>query len=195
MPLHSILALSVLAALACVPPGRGSRVGSPAPPAAIAPSDVPAVVGRYHLTEVRAIQGYPADTIYRFTDGSAARVSAIRYYVPEDVKTSQDSALWTVREGAKFALVQAEQVRRGAIESYEVAFTDTSTVDDVRLFEHAVAIAVRRNGRIDVEFQYLYLVGGRFLKARGTFPSDQWTTSEFPNFARELARRVAAAHR
>lgn len=195
MPRHAILALSVLATVACMQSGRGSRAGSPPPSAALEVSEVPSVVGRYRLTEVRAIQGYPADTIYRFTDGSGAPVSAIRFPVPEDVRTSPDSQAWTVREGEKFALVQAERVRRGVIESYEVAFTDTSTVDDARLFEHSVAIAVRRNGRIEVEFQYLYLVGGRFLKARGTFPADQWTTSEFPNFARELARRVGAATR
>jgi hypothetical protein len=46
-----------------------------------------------------------------------------------------------------------------------------------------------------MDFQYLYLIDGRFLKVRATFPGELWKTGEMPNFAREVAGRAHRASR
>lgn len=133
--------------------------------------------------------------MYRFTDGSAAILTAIRYSIPQDVKIEADSQAWTTREGEKFERMQQILLGRRTIENYRTLLSHAQSVDlvDTRLLEHATVVSTRRHGTSTMEFQYLYLVGGRFLKVRGTFPGEQWQTSDFLAFARELARRVSLA--
>lgn len=189
---HTLLLLPILFA-ACSPNQAARGIESPVAPKALSAGDIPAEIGRYRLTAVDSVKSYPADTLYRFTDGTDAVVSAIRYPIPGDVKVGVDSQTWLAREGDKLSQVQEIRVERRQIESYQVAFSTTKPLQDSPLVERATAIAVRQGGAVHMEFQYLYIVGGRFLKVRGTLPGDMWRTSDFPNFARELARRVHRA--
>ncbi len=133
----------------------------------------------------------------RTPNDSPATVSVIRYSVPNELKSSADSTIWTTVEGERFEEVQSVLMQQGRIEGFEKAYSTTTDVevDDAVLREHAIAIAVRSRGVIRMDFQYLYTVKGRFLKVRGTFPGDSWKTSDFPEFAREVARRVYRASR
>src|SRR5690349_7039020 len=108
MPCRRLFLFALLVA-ACARNQGAVAVAPPAPtpaPAAASAGDVPSQLGNYRLTGVEAIKGFPSDTIFRFTDGSAATVSAIRFPVPEDVKEGTDPQAWLTREAAKFAQVQ-----------------------------------------------------------------------------------------
>ena len=152
-------------------------------------------VGRYRLTGVEHLEGSELDSLYRFSDGSSAAITAFRYDIPSDVRVSGARNDWTKREGAKFEAVQPTLVAQGRIDSYRIAFASAQmvTVDADSVFEHSVAIAVRVRGDIRIDFQYLYVVCNRFLKLRGSFFGDTWRESEFPNFAREVMRVVHAS--
>ncbi len=152
-------------------------------------------VGRYRLTDSALVRSTVRDSIYRFTNGSPATISVIRYDVPEHAKISADSQSWTTTEGELFEQVQATLMQQGRIQAFQKTFSTTTdvAVDSAVLREHAIAIAVRAGGAVRVDFQYLYLVGGRFLKVRGTFPGDSWETTDLEEFAREVARRTYRA--
>ncbi len=208
--IFSLVALAALASTACAPRTTtrpagpsASVVESPvsaasttnASSAASATSTTP--VGRYRFTRGELIRSTRNDSIYRFTDGTPATVSVIRYDVPENVKVGADPQAWTTPEGERFEEVQSILLQQGRIQSFEKAFSTTSdvVVDNAVLREHAIAIAVRPSGTTRMDYQYLYVVGGRFLKVRGTFPGDSWKNSDFPEFAREVARRTYRAAR
>ena len=158
-------------------------------------SRIPAQLGRYRLTRRDGVEGAPNDSAYRYTDGSQTRVTVFVYAIPVDVQVGADSQSWTPREGRKFEAVQPLLVQRGMIGAYEVAFANTGeiTAANRKITEHATAIAVRTRGQVAVDFQYLYLVAGHFLKVRATVPSDGWEKTDVPTFAREMARRLASA--
>ena len=115
------------------------------------------------------------------------------FAIPVDVQVGPDSQSWTVREGVKFRAVQPILVQRRMIDAYEPAFmkTDTLTIGGRVINEHATAIVTRSRGRVSVDFQYLYLVAGRFVKVRATVPSEGWQNTDIPVFARMMARHVA----
>ena len=117
------------------------------------------------------------------------------YPIPIDVQIGTDSQSWTPREGKKFAEVQPLLVQRGMIGAYEVAFANTGELiaANRKITEHATAIAVRSRGQVAVEFQYVYLVAGRFLKIRATVPSDGWEKTDVPTFSRDMARLLAGS--
>jgi len=176
--------------------GHGARTASvPVPATGSTPGRIPAQIGRYRLTRRDGVNGFPNDSAYRFSDGSATRVTALIYSIPPDVQVGPDSQSWTMREGEKFQEVQPLLVRRGAIEAFSVAFANSGEikVENHSIPEHATAIAVRSRGNVTVDFQYLYLVDGRFLKVRATVPSEGWERTDVPVFARDLARRLATA--
>jgi len=158
-------------------------------------SRVPMQVGRYRLTRRDWIRGTQNDSAYHFTDGSPARVTVFLYAIPADVQVGPDSQSWTAREGKKFEEVQPLLVQQGVMDMYRLAFANSEhiTVGNRAIMEHATAIAVRRSGSVAVDFQYLYLVAGQFLKIRATVPSEGWERTDVPTFAREMARRVATA--
>jgi hypothetical protein len=185
----SLLALSALVCIACAP----TAVRPTVTPSATSEAGI-AAIGRYRLTHSQLLPETSRDSIFRYSDGTASIVSVFRYDVPEDVKVVVDSQAWIAREGEKFAQVQDAFVEQGKIESYRVAFSGTNelAVDGAVLGEHSIAIAVKARGAVRMDFQYLYLIDGRFLKVRATFPGELWKTGEMPNFAREVARR---AHR
>jgi hypothetical protein len=168
-----------------------------APSPVLGSGAVPTQVGRFRLSKVEAIKFLPADTLYRFTDGSVANVSAVRYAIAPDVKAGSDSQAWTAREGEKFERIQQILLRQGRIESYRTYLSQAQRLNlgDAELIEHATVLTVQKVDAGTVEFAYVYLIGGRFLKVRGTFPGDQWQASDFPAFARELARQVRIASR
>lgn len=186
--------VSLLAIAACSP-----RAGAPPSPRPAAAADgpslrMPARVGDFELTERAAVEGLPSDSVFRFSDGSATRLSVITYDVGEDVKVEPDSQKWTAAEGEKFRVVQEVRQSRGQIAAYVVAFSDTARVSagDRALLEHAAGVPVRsRSGTVSVELQYLYLIGGKFVKVRATVPEPGWQQTTVPAFARELARHLA----
>ncbi len=187
----------LFATCGCAPRGGPSIVAPAAQPAASGAFAGATSIGRYRFTRAEVLSSGSRDSIFRYTDGTAARVSVFRYDIPPDVKIGADSQSWTAREGPKFEQLQSVLVKQGRIESFLTAFTDTKELDigGVTVLEHSTAIAVRVRGRLHMDFQYLYLVGGRFLKVRGTFPGESWRTSAIPNFSREVARLAHATSR
>ena len=182
----------VLASAACGPNVQSAP--APALPASSSrASRIPVELGRYKLTRREGIEGEPNDSAYHYSDGSRTRVTVFVYGIPVDVQVGADSQSWTPREGKKFEEVQPLLVQRGMIGAYELAFANTGeiTAANRKITEHATAIAVRSRGQVAVDFQYLYLVAGRFLKVRATVPSDGWEKTDVPTFARVLARRLA----
>jgi hypothetical protein len=184
----------ILASAACGPKPQTAPAPT-LPTDAARTSRIPAQLGRYRLTNRHAVEGAPNDSAYRYTDGSETRVTVFVYAIPVDVQVGADSQSWTPREGMKFEEVQPLLVQRGMIGAYEVAFANTGeiTAANRKITEHATAIAVRSRGQVAVDFQYIYLVAGRFLKIRATVPSDGWEKTDVPTFAREMARRLASA--
>jgi hypothetical protein len=189
-----ILIASLLATAACSP--RGGQLPSPHP-AAVDESRyhrVPDRVGDFVLTERSAIGGMPDDTIFRFRDGSAARVSVFVYDVGEDVMAEPDTLKWASLEAEKFEAVQELRRSRGEITAYVVSVSDTARIPagDRQVLEHSLAVPVRsRDDRISIEFQYLYLIGRRFVKVRATVPEQGWEQTKVRSFARELVQHMA----
>jgi hypothetical protein len=117
-----------------------------------------------------------------------------RYLIPPDVQIGPDSEAWAAHEAGKFVEVQPILVRQGRIDNYEVVFVDSAAFAAGKriLVERRILVVTRSRGRVNVDFQYLYLVNGRFLKVRATIPSDGgWENSGVPGFARALAERLA----
>jgi hypothetical protein len=155
---------------------------------------IPGEIEAYKLTERAAVSTAPTDSLFRFSDGSRTILTVFIYDVDADVKSDPDPQKWTAAEGEKFKAVQDIRVSRGAISSYAEAFADTTrfAVGTHNILEHANAIATRYpNGSIAVDLQYLYLIGGKFVKVRATVPQAGWQQTKVPSFARQLARRLA----
>ncbi len=147
-------------------------------------------IGNYRLGQIGTIEGYPLDTIFRFTDGSSASISAIRFPIPDDVRFGSQSDRWSRREGAKFLAIQEFFVSQKRITGFRVVIDSghVVAVDRDSIFEHALAIEVRSNNATRMDLQYIYEVCDRFLKIRGTFPGTTWPREEFAHFAREVMR-------
>ena len=118
------------------------------------------------------------------------------YDADADGPNDADPQKRTVREGEKFKAVQDILMSRGQVAAHLLAFSDTTrfAVGDSTILEHAVAMSTRYpNGSITVEMQYLYLIGGKFVKVRATVPEKGWEQTQVPQFARELALGMAGA--
>lgn len=155
---------------------------------------IPAELEGFKLSERTVLRGAPADSAFRFRDGSRTILSVFIYDVDAGAKVGDDPNEWTVREGAKFDVVQQMRANAGAISAYAPVFSDTTrfAVGTRDILEHAVTLTTRfRNGTVAVEMQYLYLIDGKFVKVRGTMPDAGWQQSRVPAFARALARRMA----
>ena len=161
------------------------------------PVGIPASVGRYRLVETRPVNGLPTDTIYRFTDSTKINISVIRYAVPADVKVGSDSSVWLTREGAKFAALQPILRQRDVIQAFEIKLQKTASVQlgSVPVAEHLSIVQTRARYGVFNELEYLYVIGGRFLKVRISEPDTGASSSDSPRFARELARQVLLASR
>ena len=190
--MNRVLAFAVLlSAIGCS--------SAPAPVVAPAPAvnlyaRIPAEIGAFKLTERAIVRGLPTDSLFRFSDGSRTILTVIIYNVSADLRVDADSQKWTAREGEKFKLVQAIRRDRGQLSDFTLAFSDTTrfVVGARQILEHAIAIPTRYpNGAITVEMQYLYLIGGKFVKVRATIPQQGWEETKVPAFARELAIRMA----
>ena len=182
-----------------------------APAPVVTPQSTPAVAGApeatlyaripfelegFKLTAREAVSGAPADSAFRFSDGSPTILTVFVYDVDAEVKVDADSQKWTPREGEKFKAVQEIQRSRGRIAAFTVAFSDTTrfAAGERRILEHSIAIPVRfPNGVVAVEFEYLYLIDGKFVKVRATVPEQGWQQTHVPLFARALATRMAGA--
>jgi hypothetical protein len=190
--MNRVLRLAVFAsAIGCA--------SAPAPAVPPAPAvnlyaRIPSEIGAFKLTERGIVRGLPTDSLFRFSDGSRTILTVIIYDVAADVKVDADSQKWTPREGEKFKLVQAIRRDRGQLSDFTLAFSDTTrfAVGARHVLEHAIAMPTRYpSGMITVEMQYLYLIGGKFLKVRATIPQQGWEETKVPSFARELAIRMA----
>ena len=188
-----------LAVLGCGGARQSVAGPTPAQPAAAAALSlyryIPAQIGAFRLTQRAVVGGLPTDSLFRYRDGSPTILTVIIYDVPGAIRVDADSQQWTRREGEKFRQIQDIQVQRGRIGAYEVAFSDTARfrVGPASLVEHSIATPVRYpNGVIAVDMQYLYLIGGKFVKVRATIPGNGWEQTRVPAFARELATRLAS---
>lgn len=175
-------------------PARQHASEATSGPAANLSARIPAEIGAFRLTERTAVRGAPTDSLFRFSDGSRTILSVIIYDVGADVKVDTDSQKWTAREGEKFKEIQDIRVKRGQLAAYVLSFSDTTrfAVGDRSMLEHAIGTPIRLpNGAIAVDLQYIYLIGGKFVKVRATVPEPGWQQSEVTSFPRELARRMA----
>ena len=200
---RAIVPLMILAACATRQPVTQS-VLQPAPqPVMQAPPSnpgttiytrIPSQVGAYKLTERAVVRAAPTDSLFRFSNGSNTIVTVFVYEVPPDVRVDADSQKWTAREGDKFKQVQAARQQRGDFSEFVVSFSDSTrfAAGGRQLLEHKIGTPVRLNsGAIVIDFQFLYLIDGRFLKVRATVPEAGWQETTVGGFARELARLVA----
>ncbi len=193
-----VVIVSVLGC-ASAPAPAPVTVPQPAPVVMSAPagnlySRIPAEIGAFKLTERAIVRGLPTDSLFRFSDGSRTILTVIIYDVGPEVKVDADSQKWTAREGELFKAVQDIRRSRGQIVAYALAFSDTTrfAVGERKILEHSIAMSTRYpDGAIDVDFQYLYLIGGKFVKVRATVPEQGWQQTKVPSFARELALRLA----
>ena len=160
----------------------------PAPLPAAAGPVMPDSLLNYRLVGRRILGG--RDSVWRYTDGRA-QVSVIRYVIDQDVKVGPDSVVWLEREGEKFLRVQEILRQQGQIDRFEVRMSKVGAGPKPPDHEYVAIVTNTSRGRQTVELQYLYLVGGRWLKIRVTEPEDGATASSAPHFARSLASRVA----
>lgn len=133
----------------------------------------------------------PSDTLWRYADGRA-QISVIRYPIGPNVKVGADTAQWLEREGGAFLAVMPILQRRGEIESYSVRLAQVQPGPNPPALEHLGIVLNVARGKRTIETQYLYVIGGRFLKIRVTEPDDS-AASPVQAFARTLAKRIAAA--
>ena len=197
-----MLAVSLASLGACAP--RPNIASSTAPPApAATPLDVstlgfvlPASVRSYRLTESYPIEGYPQHRGFRYTDESPTRVSVFVY--PADSAAAVAEPRHAVaQEGPLFSESLPIGVQRGRYDTYNIAFShaDSLEVDGQLVFGHVTAAPTKRAGRVSVEFQYLYLVGTRFVKVRASVPAEGWQNTDVPLFAQELTAVLARQRR
>jgi hypothetical protein len=168
----------------------------PPAPAANLYARIPAQIGAFKLTERAAVRGAPAESLFRYKDGSPTNLSVIIYDADTDGQNDADPQLRTFREGEKFKAVQDILMSRGQIVAHQLAFSDTTrfTAGASTILEHSVAMPTRYpNGSVTVEMQYLYFIGGKFVKVRATIPAKGWEQAQVPQFARELALHMAGA--
>lgn len=190
----AILTVSLASLAACGPrPGVGSSTTQPVSAAApletrVLGFELPASVRSYRLIESYPVEGFPQHRGFRYGDGSRTRVSVFVY--PADSAIAVAEPRQTVaQEGPLFAESLPVGVQRGRYDAYNVAFAhaDSLEVDGQLVFGHVTAAPTKTAGRVNVEFQYLYLVGTRFVKVRATVPAAGWQDTDVPLFAKELA--------
>jgi hypothetical protein len=196
----TILAAATVAGCASLPP---AATPAPSPVTGAAPaaksatnmySRIPAQIGTFMLRERAIVRGLPTDSVFRFGDASTTTLTVIIYPIPDDIRVEADSQKWTWREGEKFRLVQQIRAQRRAIREFSPPVSDTTRIaNGARMIqEHWIIVPTKLNsGAVVVEFQYLYLIDGKFLKVRATVPHETWQDSKVPSFARELAKTVA----
>jgi hypothetical protein len=131
----------------------------------------------------------PTDTLWRYEDGRA-QVSVIRYPIREETKVGPDTTQWILREGESIVRVMPILKQRREIDSYSVRLSRVQAGPNPPAHEYVGVILEVARGRRTIESQYLYIVGGRFLKVRATEPDDSSTASPVPGFAREMASRL-----
>lgn len=154
---------------------------------------IPASVNSFKLTEQDRFDDPALGSSYRFTDGSADRVTVFLYPVPSDVEDGTDDQARVDAEGAKFLAAFPIGVQRGWYDAYEIAFADPQPIhlQDQTIAGFSAAVPTRKDDAITVEVQYLYLVSGCFLKARGSLDGSTWMQSSFPKFAKDLGAAAA----
>jgi hypothetical protein len=201
LPAYFALFLASLAT-ACGPAvATGASAGSAPASSAIVTAaadsaggvSVPPVVGEWRLVDAEAVRGDGAGGLYRFSDGSSARVSVIVYPVPDDVLVESTPEARVEREGRKFQEVLELLARRGTYDGVMMAYADPDSVvaNGAPVPGYSAAAAALRGGQVTIELQNLYIIGSRFVKIRATLPERGWQDSTVPRFAKELARAVA----
>src|ERR1700684_3551178 len=110
--MHHISAFTaIVLAFGCASaPGKPAVVASqsaaapPSAPAVNLYARIPAQIGAFKLTERAAVRGAPADSLFRYKDGSPTNLSVFIY--DADGQNDADPQLRTAREGDKFKAVQ-----------------------------------------------------------------------------------------
>ena len=194
MKRFAILSLSLASLGACAAhpgTGRSSTAPSASAPTAIDANVLgfvlPTTVRSYRLTESYPIEGHPQDRGFRYTDGSATRVSVFVYPADSAAAIAEPRKV-VAQEGPLFSESLPIGVRRGWYDAYNIAFAHADSLDVAGqlVFGHVTAAPTKRAGRVNVEFQYLYLVGTRFVKVRASVPAEGWQNTDIPLFAQEL---------
>lgn len=158
--------------------------------------ELPASVRSYRLTESYPVEGHPRDRGFRYSDGSRTRVSVFVYPADSAVAVAEPRRA-VASEGPLFSESLPVGVQRGWYDAYNVAFAhaDSLEVDGQLVFGHVTAAPTKSDGRVNVEFQYLYLVGTRFVKVRATVPAEGWRNTDVPLLAKELAAMLTRQFR
>ena len=148
----------------------------------------PSTVRAYALKESNPVRGDSMATMFRYSDGSATRVSVF-FYLADSVAPAADARALVAQTGQSFLETLPIGVQRGWYDSYTTAFSDPDsvTVDGRLLLGNATAAATKKDGSVHVELQYVYLIGPRLLKVRASVPAEGWEKTDIPRFARELA--------
>jgi hypothetical protein len=136
----------------------------------------------------------PTDTLWRYEDGRA-QVSVIRYPIREASKVGTDTSQWLLREGESLIRAMPLLQQRRQIDSYSVRLSRVEAGPNPPALEYAGVVLEAARGKRTIESQYLYIVGGRWLKVRATEPDDSSASSPVPAFARTMANRLAGMNR
>ena len=189
---------SVLLCLALAACARTSTVqqAAPAPATTLGRVEIPQSVGAFRLIGARPVRGAPEDTNYRFDNGGLG-ISVFRYAIPADVQRDGDTVSWIRREGEKFPVVQRILVSRGIADSMQVRLSVLNPSRPEFPIAEYVGVVQTWSARhgVMIESEYVYVVGGRFLKIRGSEPDGVEGTSQVAQFARQLLRSmIDAAH-
>ncbi len=191
------LVLVVATVMACHPTASAmSNTVAPASAAAPPTADlpVPARLQGYTLRGSEPVgESYPG-TVYHFGNGSDTDVGVIVYPVTREARRGSDAQHWVTHEGELFQQVLPDEVQRGWIEGYHVVRIAPAPVTSRTLTipGHVTTVVTRRPaGDVWVEFQYLYMIRGSFLKVRASVPERAWPQTDVPQFAKTLALAVA----
>lgn len=154
---------------------------------------IPAAIGRFQQVDKRAAEDFPSDTMYRFSDGSSTNLTVVDYPIRPDARRGSDPKRWLERESQKWIRSMPIAVSRGWIDRYEVATSQAwdAVSGSLTVPGHGVVINTAKGAVRFVDFQFLYLVRGRFLKFRATVPDTGQGTFDAPLIAKELALTVA----
>lgn len=188
----AIVSLTLAATLAGCARSSGVMPAAQARGVAADRVEIPRTVGNFRLVAVRPVRGAPSDTNYRFDNGAGLGISVFRYGIPADVRASGDTVAWIRREGEKFPVVQRILVSRGVADSMKVRLSMLNPArPDFPVAEYVGVVQTwsARRG-VMIESEYVYVVGGRFLKIRGSEPDASEGTSLVAQFARALLRSI-----
>jgi hypothetical protein len=153
---------------------------------------VPHQVGAFSFSDSIAYPDTTAGRGYSYQDSGGTRADLFVYPVTRTAATLPSDSLRLAREADLFLAGIAERRKRGAIGEYQVPVNDALARSDPGLPGRVVVVIWERNGKKEVSFTHLFVLAGRFLKARLTLSAEEWETSTAPNFGPDIAALLAS---